>query len=146
MSTGPPDALHYLPLCTLVIVALLWEYLNGKSGIHDCIPMALDEAASPRTLARYLRRAKVICLKTQQVIREVLIETKEPRPWEECFAEGLPPPQCLIKRHHHPSELSILWQALAMLLRGAEALSTNPCLLMARARKKAQQKKFRFLI
>ena len=50
-----------------------------------------------RTLARYLKRAKALCLKTQQAIREVLIEQKEPRPWEECFQDGLSPPASLMQ-------------------------------------------------
>ncbi|MFQ5918369.1 MAG: hypothetical protein ACE5I0_11215, partial [Candidatus Binatia bacterium] len=69
-----------------------------------------------------------------------------PRPWEECFAHGLSPPQSLIKRHRDPSQANILWRALAMLLRGSETLSVNPCLLMARAREKAEKRKSRFLI
>lgn len=147
MSTGPPDALPYSRICTLLIVALLWSYLDGQRGIHSCIPPELDNAAEPRTLARYLKRAKAVCLKTQQAIREVLIEQKEPRPWEECFFSGLSPPESLIRRHRrNPSQAGILWRALAMLLRGSKTLSASPCLLMARAKEKAEQRKAPFLI
>lgn len=146
MSTGPADVLAYSPVCTLVIVALLWSYLEGVHGMHRAIPQELESAAEPRTLARYLKRAKAVCLETQHAIREVLIEAKEPRPWEECFAQGLSPPEKLIKRHRNPSQVSILWRALAMLLFGSEALSSAPCLLMARARTKAQQRSARFLL
>jgi hypothetical protein len=76
-----------------------------------------------------------------------LMEIKEPRPWEECFFSGLSPPESLIGRHRRdPSQASILWRVLAMLLRGSETLSTSPCHLMARARQKAEQRKSRFLI
>ena len=146
MSTGPADTLGHTPLCTLVIVALLWTYLEGDAGIHKCIPQELDEAAAPRTLARYLKRAKAVCMETQQAIREVLIEIKEPRPWDESFAGGLSPPAGLIKRHRDPSLISTLWRALAMLLFGSETLSANPCLLMARARTKFQSRNSRFLL
>ena len=146
MSTGPPDVLPYMRLCTLVIVALLWTYLDGHSGMHTCIPQELEGAAEPRTLARHLRRAKAVCLETQQVIREVLLEIKEPRPWDECFAEGLSPPERLTKRHREPSPVTILWRALAMLLIGSETLSTVPCLLMARAQAKAEHRTRRFLL
>ena len=146
MSTRPPDVLAHIPICTLVIVVFLWTYLEGGGGIHKSIPQELDNAADPRTLARYLKRAKAVSLETQQAIREVLIETKEPRPWEECFAKGRSPPERLIKRHRDPSQLSILWRALAMLLIGSEALSVNPCLLMARARTKAELRGSRFLL
>jgi hypothetical protein len=85
MSNGTPDVLPYVPNCTLVILALLWSYLEGGKGIHNSIPQELYEAASPRTLARYLKRAKAVCLETQQAIREVLIEVRDPRPWDEGF-------------------------------------------------------------
>lgn len=146
MSTGPPDVLAHIPVCTLVIVALLWSYLDGGRGIHNSIPQELDEAAEPRTLARYLRRAKAVCLETQQAIREVLIETIEPRPWEQRFAQGRSPPERLIKRHRNPSQTGMLWRALAMLLSGSQTLSVNPCLLMARARTKAELRGSRFLL
>lgn len=146
MSTGPPDVLAYIPICTLVIVALLWAYLEGQSGMHRSIPEELEGAAEPRTLARYLRRAKAVCLETQQLIREVLLEIKEPRPWDECFAEGLSPPERLIKKHPRPSLIAILWRALAMLLIGSETLSASPCLLMARAQTKAAERGSRFLL
>lgn len=146
ISNGAPDVVPYVPICTLVIVAFLWSYLKGESGIQNSIPQELDEVVTPRTLARYLKRAKAVCLETQQAIREVLIEIIEPRPWEEIFAKGLPPPESLIKRYRDPSKVGILWRTLAMLLNGTKALSTNPCLLMARAKTKAEQKKFRFLI
>ena len=147
MSTGRPlDVLPYIPLCTLVVVALLWCYLDGGKGIHNALPPQLEHAVTPRTLARYLKRAKALSLKTQQSIREVLIEQKEPRPWEQCFQNGLSPPESLIKRHREPSPAGMLWRALAMLLQGSQALSASPCLLMARAREKAEQRLAPFLM
>lgn len=146
MSTGPADVIAHIPICTMLIVTLLWTYLQGQRGIHNSIPQSLDGAAEPRTLARYLKRAKAACLETQQAIREVLIEIKEPRPWDETFAQGLSPPQKLLNRHREPSAVAILWRALAMLLIGSETLSIAPCLLMARARTKAQQRGSRFLV
>jgi hypothetical protein len=146
MSTGPQDVLSHGPLCTLVVAALLWAYLDGGKGIHTCIPQELDEAASPRTLARYLKRATALCLKTQQAIREVLMEQMEPGPWEKCFKSGLSPPESLLNRHREPSQAAILWRALSMLLKGSKTLSANPCLLMARAKEKAETRRSRFLI
>jgi len=146
MNTGPPDVLPHIPLCTLVIVALLWGYLDGEKGIHNAFPSELEHTVGARTLARYLKRAKALCLKTQQAIREVLIEQKEPRPWEECFRSGLSPPPSLYKRHREPSSAAKLWRALAMLLQGSQALSASPCLLMARAREKSEQRQAPFLL
>jgi len=146
MSNGTPDVLPYIPNCTLVILALLWSYLEGEKGIYKSIPQELDEAATPRTLARYLKRAKAVCLETQQAIREVLIETREPRPWDECFHQGLSPPESLIKRYRDSTKAIALWRSLAILLIGSKTLSATPSLLMARARQKAEQRKTRFLV
>jgi hypothetical protein len=146
MNTGPPDVLPYIPLCTLVIVMLLWGYLNGETGTHNAFPKELEHSVGARTLARYLKRAKALCLKTQQAIREVLIEQKEPRPWEECFQRGLSPPPSLTKRHREPSPAAKLWRALSMLLQGSKTLSASPCLLMARAREKSEQRLAPFLV
>jgi len=146
MSTGPPDVLPYVPLCTSVVAGLLWTYLDGEKGLHTCIPGELNEEAGPRALSRYVKRATALCLKTQQAIREVLIEQKEPGPWEECFKSGLPPPESLLKRHREPSQPTILWRALSMLLNGSKTLSADPCLLMARAKQKAEKRRSRFLV
>jgi len=146
MSNGPLDVLPYLPVCTLVVVVLLWVYLDRGKGTHNAFSEELEHTVGARTLARYLKRAKALAVKTQQSIREVLIEQKEPRPWEECFQNGLSPPESLIKRHREPSPAAKLWRALAMLLQGSQALSASPCLLMARAREKAEQRLAPFLV
>ena len=146
MSNGTPDVLPSIPNCTLVILALLWAYLEGGKGMHRSIPQALYEAASPRTLARYVKRAKAVCLQTQQAIREVLIEIRDPRPWDESFHQGLSPPESLRKRQRDSASATTLWRSLAILLLGSKTLSATPSVLMARARQKAEQRKSRFLI
>jgi hypothetical protein len=138
--------LPYIPNCTLVVLALLWSYLEGAKGIHKSIPQELYEAATPRTLARYLKRAKAVCLETQQAIREVLIEIREPRPWDESFHRGLSPPEGLIKRYRDSPKVTTLGRSLAILLIGSKTLLATPSVLMARARQKAEQRKSRFLI
>ena len=146
MSNGTPDVLPNVPNCTLVILALLWAYLEGGKGIHNSIPQGLYDAATPRTLARYVKRAKAVCLETQQAIREVLIEIRDPRPWDESFHQGLSPPESLRKRYHDSPKATTLWRSLAILLLGSKTLLVTPSVLMARARQKAEQRKSRFLI
>ena len=147
MNTGPPDALPYVPVCTLFIIILLWSYLDGERGLYHSIPGPLSNDTTARSVARYIKRAKRACVQTQQAIREVFMEIKEPRPWEECFFRGLSPPASLIERHRRdPSQVGILWRALAMLLRGSETLKAFPCHLMARAREKSEQRRYPFLI
>jgi hypothetical protein len=146
MSNGSEDIAAYQPNCTLVIVALLWAYLESGKGLHNCIPQKLFDAASPKTLWRYFKQAKIVCRQTQQTLREVLIEMTEPRPWDDCFAHGLSPPEGFLERHRHAPMTGILWRALAMLRIGSRNLSIAPSLLMARARTAAQQKHLRFLV
>jgi hypothetical protein len=146
MSNGTPDVLSNVPNCTLVILALLWAYLEGGKGMHRSIPQEFYDAATPRTLARYVKRAKAVCLETQQAIREVLIEIRDPRPWDESFHHGLSPPQSLRKRYRDSASATTLWRSLAILLLGSKTLSATPSVLMARARQKAEQRKSRFLI
>jgi len=146
MSNGTPDVLPYVPNCTLVILALLWAYLEGGKGIHKSIPQEFYDAAAPRTLARYVKRAQAVCLETQQAIREVLIEVRDPRPWDESFHQGLSPPESLTKRYRDSTSATILWRSLAILALGSKTLLATPSLLMARARHKAEQRKSRFLI
>jgi hypothetical protein len=146
MSNGSEDIVAYKHNCTLVIVALLWAYLESGQGLHNGIPQALDQAASPRTLWRYFNHAKTVCQNTQQTIREVLIEMSEPRPWDDCFFHGLSPPEGFFKWHRDAPKTRILWRALTMLRIGSRNLSKAPSLLMARARTAAQQKHLRFLI
>ena len=141
MSNGTPDVLAYVPNCTLVVLALLWCYLHGSGGLHNSIGYPLDQTASPRTLARYVKRAKSVCTRTQQAIRRVLMEVKEPRPWDEAFAHGLPPPQRLL-RHSSAVPTHILWRALAMLVITAGKLGIPLCLLMARATTRTEITRF----
>ncbi len=145
MSIGPPDVLPHIPHCTLIIIALLWAYLEGNNGIHNSIPPQLDDAPSPRTLARYLKRAKAVCKETMQVIKEVLIEIKGPRPWDSAFSQGLSPPERISEWHREPEKAEILWRALAMLI-NSDALLDTPCLFMARAKTKTRNKRSGFLL
>jgi hypothetical protein len=146
MSNGSEDIVAYKQNCTLVIVALLWAYLQSGKGLHNGIPQKLYQAASPKTLWRYFKQAKTVCRQTQQSIREVLIEVTEPRPWDDCFFHGLSPPEGFFKWHRDVPKTRNLWRALTMLRIGSKNLSKAPSLLMARARTAAQQKHLRFLI
>ena len=146
MSNGSEDVAAYKQNCTLVIVALLWAYLESGKGLHNCIPQKLHPAASPKTLNRYFKQAKTVCQQTQQVIRQVLIELTEPRPWDDCFSHGLSPPKGFFKRHRDVPNTRDLWRTLSMLRMGSKNLSKAPCLLMARARTAAQQKHLRLLV
>ena len=146
MSNGTPDVIAHVPNCTLVVSALLWCYLTSGKGFVKATPKELEPAAGRRTLARYLMRAKAAAKTTQHALREVWIDIKEPRPWDEGFAYGLSPPRWLLRRHRQPEKTSMLWRALAMSDRCAKELCVNPCLLMARAKKRTETSQTRFLL
>jgi hypothetical protein len=146
MSNGTDDVIAHVPNCTLVIAALLWCYFQSGNGIYKGTGSKLDQAAVPRTLARYLARAKAVATNTQQAIREVLIAIKEPRPWDQGFKHGLSPPPGLLTRHHNAHKTHLLWRALAMLIHSTESLCVNPCLIMARAKIRTELLNSRFLI
>ncbi len=145
MSTGPPDVLPYKHYCTLIIVAFLWGYLNGNSSIHNSMPPQLENGPSPRTITRYLNRAKAVCEETYQAIKEVL-NLKNTEPCDEVFAQGLSPPERLKKWHRDPKEAFNLWRVLAVLLIHSDAIMDTPCFFMARARLINQNKNITFLL
>lgn len=146
MINPPPDVIHYVPNCTLTILALLWAYLDGEKGLHHAVPEELDGAATPRTLSRYVKRAKAVCIQTQQAVREALIQIREPRPWDEGFIYGLPPPDRICENFREPAQTASLWRTLAMVMTSSQILSIPSSLLMARARNKMPNPTPRFLI
>lgn len=143
----PPEGIPYKPTCNFLIVIFLWSYLSSNKGLHACLPEDLLEEVSTRTLFRSLRSAKAIAFDTQQFIREVLIEKREPRPVEDLFPGGLDPPRSLLERQSpEPEKASILWRALSMLRYGAQALSLDPRTLLTWANQKSRYKNRCFLI
>jgi hypothetical protein len=145
----PPDDLHLVRYCTLVIVLRLWAYVGAAAGFHhrtEVHPDLLD-CGSDRTVQRWLRRALEQAKETQQAIRLTVIEKSEPRPMERLFRGGLSPPDSLACRHrqNHPT-IETLWRALAMLLVTARELGADVSILLAEARRRFSRRKDRWLI
>ena len=90
-SLDPPEVLPYKRYSSFLIVLCLWSYLVSMAGMHHCLPGAVSEDISARTVARHLSLAKALAVETQQAIREVLIRKTEPRPVEDLFPGGLDP-------------------------------------------------------
>ena len=146
-SRHPPEGLAHKPTCNFLIVVFLWTYLASPAGLYGCLPGELADSVSERTLARHLKRAKEAAEETQQFIREVLIEKREPRPVEDLFQGGLDPPESLLKKQRRePEKASTLYRALVMLLAGAKALDIDPRTLLAWANRRSQARKCRFLL
>ena len=146
-SLHPPEGMENKSICNFILVLLLWHYLSTAAGLHRCIPGQMAEVISERTLARYLKAAKKVATKTQQFIREVLIEKTEPRPVEDLFPGGLDPPESLLRKQRNDlARASTLWRGLCMLYQGAKALRLDPRALLAWARKRSRKLKQDFLM
>jgi hypothetical protein len=134
----PPDELAGAGVCTLILVLLLWAWLDGERGLLTCEPVLpeLSACASPRTVQRWSRRLVPDAMAIQQAIRLALIHRSEPRPVEQLFPSGLPPPAGLKKRlRRGPSaDFVRLWRAIALLLGGATKLDVQVAVLLAEAR------------
>jgi len=146
-SQNPPDVLPYKRTSSFLIVLCLWNYLVSPAGIHRCLPGAVSEDISARTVVRHLQSAKAVAAETQQFIREVLIRKMEPRPVEELFPGGLDPPETLRrKRFKEPDTAWTLWRALHMLRQGAEVLCIDPRTLLAWAQQSEHARSRPFLL
>jgi hypothetical protein len=133
----PPDDVPWLHFCTLVIALKLWSWLDGGRGVATAPSVVLDEQdrPCPRTVQRWLARARPHAMEIQQAVRLAIIERSEPRPVETLFPGGLSPPGHVVRRPwRDPPALDKLWRALAMLLGGALGLCIPAAVLLAEAR------------
>lgn len=145
----PPDDLHLVRFCTLVIVLRLWAYVGTAVGFHqrpEVHPDLLD-CGSDRTVQRWLSRARERAMDTQQAIRLATIERSEPRPMERLFEGGLSPPEGWVVHHRRNRPATeTLWRALAMLLVTARELGADVSILLAEARRRFSEAKDSWLI
>ena len=137
VHSRPPDDLASIRFSAFAVVLKLWAWLDGNAGLcryEEPGPVA-GLGGSRRTVQRWLRRALPLATNTLQAMRRAVIERSEPRPIEQLFPRGLPPPKSLRRRPwRDPASVSSLWQALALLLGGAGALNVSPPVLLAEAR------------
>ena len=142
----PPDDFGSVWFCGVVVFWKLWAYLDASEGIHSYEePPAIAELGGcRRTVQRWMRRALALAPETLQGIRRAIIERSEPRPVEQLFPRGVPPPERLRRSHWRvPASASTLWQAFAMFVGGVVALEIRPPVLLAEARgRQADPNKF----
>lgn len=137
VHSRPPDDLASVWFSATVVVLKLWAWLDGAAGLYtyaepDCVRQL---GGSRRTVQRWLGRALPLATQTLQAIRRAVIERSEPRPMEQLFPRGIPPPEKLRRRHWRvPASVYNTWQACALLLGGAIALNVNAPVLLAEAR------------
>jgi len=133
----PPDERAFIGLSSLLIVIKLAGWLDGQGGLHSRAPTkgAVSIDVAPRTMLRWLRRALPRAMAIQQAIREAVIERYEPRPIEQMFPSGLPPPDGLLRRRWKEAAATVtLWRGFALLFGAAIELDINPALILAEAR------------
>lgn len=133
----PPDTIVRGRFSTLVLVLVLWGWLDGEAGLHRHrarLP-ELEGTASLRTLQRWLRRTAAVGLAIQQAVRRAIIERCEPRPAEHLLLAGRDPPvRILAPGWANPNGVEALWRGLALLFRGAVELEVPLSNLLAEAR------------
>jgi len=133
----PPDERAFIGLSMLLVVLKLYCWLDGPWGVHTRRPATETPVyeVSPRTMLRWLRRALPRAMAIQQAIREAVIERCEPRPVEQLFPSGLPPPGGLVRRCWTDAAATFaLWRGFGLLFGAAIELDLNPSLLLAEAR------------
>lgn len=144
----PLDEHAFVGLSSLLIVLKLYGWLGGEAGVHRQGPAAAKqthavEDVSPRTMLRWLQRALPAAMSIQQAIREAVIERCEPRPMEQLFPSGLPPPEALVRRRWKEATATLaLWRSFALLAGAAIALDVNPALILAEARGRMRDPEF----
>jgi hypothetical protein len=133
----PPDLCPRFRSCTLIVLLTLWSWLDSGDSLLDYRQLFehLEGHATHRTQRRWLEQAAEQSLSIQQAIRHAAIERCEPRPIEELFPSGLPPPESLLRRKwRDPAEVSQLWRGLAIALGTSIELAVPTAILLAEAR------------
>ena len=129
----PPMEVGAVSVCSLALCLELWAWLASGSGVHVAPRVVVD----PRTRQRWLRRFGPRALAIQQAIRRALLDRCEPRPLEDFFPRGVPPPADLVSRRWSaPATVCSLWRALFLLWTGVQALSVSAAVLLAEARRR----------
>ena len=131
----PPDDLGGL-YDAVIVAASLWCWLDAALGLQRYAEPYHD-APSVRTVLRWHKKALPNALFTQQRLREVLIERCEPRPIEQLFPGGVPPPGSRLRHGwRDPDRTWTLCQGLTFLFRGAFELALSAPALLAEARRR----------
>lgn len=136
VHSRPPDEMGQLSVCVLVYVLALFGWLSAPCGLqnHEPIVFGLKSVPSTRTCQRWLQRALLRVLETQQACRLAVIERCEPRPVESLFPGGLSPPKWPRRLWRDPPLVANLWRAYALILGAAVTLHLPAALLLAEAR------------
>lgn len=149
MSTPPPQVFPYVASCALVIAIVLWVDLADQRGVHSAKYDFLRCQLSEQTIQRYRKRAQAQALFTQQFIRRVVLEKKEPEPAEGILRGGLSPPAFWERKYGTKTRkemLAALWTGLWLLINASNTCEFNPSFILTRARQKATNLKQPFLI
>ncbi len=116
----PPRDVCWSRYGLLVVLTAAWTWLNADRGLHHVDWPWGEERPSRRTVQRWLARLLPDALRWQQALRQVVVDHLAPRPLEEKYPTGLPPPGGLARWREETAD------AVGQLARGLALLNTAP--------------------
>lgn len=88
----PPRDVSWSRYGLLAVFTAVWTWLDAACGLHHVAWPWGEERPSRRSVQRWLARLLPDALRWQQALREVVVDHLVPRPLEEKYPTGLPPP------------------------------------------------------
>ncbi len=116
----PPRDVAWSRYGLLTLLTAVWTWLDADHGLHHLAWPWGQERPSRRTAQRWLARLLPDALAWQQAIRDVVVDHLAPRPLEEKYPTGLPPPGGLARWREEAAD------AVGQLGRGLALLMTAP--------------------
>ena len=123
----PPRGVGWSRFGLLTVFATVWTWVNAPRGLHHVEWPWGEERPSRRSVQRWLARLLPDGLRWQQAIRQVVVDHLAPRPLEEKYPTGLPPPGGLARWSKETAH------RVAELARGLTLLMTAPSLNIPRS-------------
>jgi hypothetical protein len=123
----PPRDVGWSRFGLLTVFTAVWTWMNAPRGLHHAEWPWGEERPSRRSVQRWLARLLPDGLRWQQAIRQVVVDHLAPRPLEEEYPTGLPPPGGLVRWKEEAAT------AVGQLARVLTLLNTAPSLNIPRS-------------
>ena len=123
----PPRDVCWSRYGLLAVFTAVWTWLNAPHGLHHVDWPWGQERPSHRSVQRWLARLLPDALRWQQAIRQVVVDHLAPRPLEEMYPAGLPPPGGMVRWKEEAAT------AVRQLKRGLDLLMTAPLPMIPRS-------------
>lgn len=138
VSARSPDDLG-LRFSAVIVAVQLWAWLDAALGLHRFTSLHpdLEDRPSRRTTQRWLGHLRPHAVALQHRVRLAVLARIEPRPFEDLFPRGLPPPRRADEGWREPGAVAGLHRTLAILLVSAMSMQCQASSLLAEAQRKA---------